>query len=125
MVWLKAWGPACLLMALIYLFSSFPKNEIADFGAWDLWVKKGGHVAEYAILALAYWRGLTYTRPATWRLAALAVGMAVAYAITDEVHQSFVPGRLATPTDVVIDAVGASLGIIVWRSRQCKLPRWL
>jgi VanZ family protein len=40
----------------------------------------------------------------------------VAYAITDEVHQAFVPGRHGAVYDVVIDAVGVLVGVYVVRS---------
>ena len=45
--------------------------------------------------------------------AALAAG--IAYAATDEVHQHFVPGRLGSPVDVAVDAVGVALGVLLWR----------
>lgn len=51
-----------------------------------------------------------------WRHAAGAFLISVAYAVSDEVHQSFVPGRGGTATDVLIDAAGAALGMlaVVW-----------
>ncbi len=39
--------------------------------------------------------------------------LAVAFGVTDEVHQSFVPGRNADLMDLVADALGASLGAVV------------
>jgi VanZ family protein len=39
----------------------------------------------------------------------------IAYAITDEVHQLFVPGRVGAPLDVVIDSVGVAAGVLLWR----------
>jgi VanZ family protein len=39
----------------------------------------------------------------------------VLYAVSDEVHQSFVAGRAGRPLDVAIDAVGVGLGIVAWR----------
>ena len=41
--------------------------------------------------------------------------VAVAYAVTDEVHQLFVPGRSGRITDVLIDGAGAVVGGIVVR----------
>lgn len=55
-----------------------------------------------------------------WRHAAGAFLISAAYAVTDEVHQSFVPGRGGAVTDVLIDASGAALGIVAvvwWRAR--------
>jgi VanZ family protein len=39
--------------------------------------------------------------------------LAVLYAVSDEVHQTFVAGRHGSPRDVLIDAVGAALGLLV------------
>jgi hypothetical protein len=36
--------------------------------------------------------------------------LAVGYGVTDEIHQSFVPGRFASVGDLVADAIGAALG---------------
>ena len=52
---------------------------------------------------------------------AWAFGLAVAYACTDELHQTFVRGRHGTPVDVAIDAAGALIGLAVWRT---KLEPW-
>ena len=41
----------------------------------------------------------------------------MAYAITDELHQTTVEGRLGTPVDVLIDAAGVALAIVVTRRR--------
>ena len=39
--------------------------------------------------------------------------IAILYAITDEIHQSFVPGRTALLSDVVIDSIGAGAGLLI------------
>ena len=70
-------------------------------------VRKIAHLAEYALLAGLIWLLLDSFGRRGWLLPAL---IAICYAATDEVHQAFVPGRLGTPVDVVIDAVGAFCG---------------
>ncbi len=87
--------------------------------------RKWAHLAEYAILALILWRALRGTRtppPGDWsrRLALLAWGGATAFAITDELHQVFVPGRQGSFWDVVIDSIGAAGGLFVF----WLLGRW-
>lgn len=106
--WIR-WGPALLLMAVIFLFSSIPSKEMPNFGEFDLSFKKGGHMIGYALLAIAYLHGLRSTQPKAWTAAWL---MAILYAITDEIHQSFVPGRGPWVVDVVIDAIGALIGLL-------------
>ncbi|MCM1105989.1 MAG: VanZ family protein [Blautia sp.] len=82
-------------------------------------VRKAAHMTEYAILASLILFVLTFRRNrGEWhrkRLLryGLAFGLAVCYAATDEVHQRFVPGRAGQFRDVLIDACGAFLGLLV------------
>jgi VanZ family protein len=69
------------------------------------------HVASYALLAYLFRRALGPSPHATqW-----AWALTLLYAISDEVHQSFVPGRTARATDVAIDMVGATISLYVLR----------
>jgi VanZ family protein len=45
--------------------------------------------------------------------------MALAYAISDEFHQTFVPGRSGAPRDVAIDLIGITAGLLLlsWNGR--------
>jgi VanZ family protein len=98
------WLPALFLMAAIFTFSSQPSDNLPDFLDWDYVVKKGGHAIGYGLLALSYFHFLKYDKKHYW----LAWLMAVAFSATDEFHQSFVPGRHAAITDVLIfDNLGA------------------
>lgn len=100
------WLPAIAVMTAIFGFSSIPSNEMPSFGLWDLVVKKGSHMLGYGLLALAFWYGL-YFEKQQWRFAFL---LALLYAITDEFHQSFVPGRQPSWVDaLIIDSSGAAL----------------
>jgi VanZ family protein len=100
------WLPAIVGMAVIFGFSSIPSREMPDFGLWDVIVKKGAHMLGYGLLALAYWNALRFNKRSWW----LALLLAVLYAITDEFHQSFVPGRHPSWVDaLIIDGGGAAL----------------
>jgi len=106
------WGPALLMMAAIFGFSSIPSEEMPNFGLLDLIVKKGGHALGYGLLALTYLRGLHWVKQDKSKFVQtlwMAWALAVMYSATDEFHQSFVPGRHAVVTDVMIDAAGAAL----------------
>jgi VanZ family protein len=91
---------------LIFAFSSIPDLG-TGLGGWDLVLRKAAHIGEYAILGALLARALGRPWPA------LALG--VAYAASDELHQSLVPGRQGAPVDVAIDAVGVAAGILGWR----------
>lgn len=79
--------------------------------------RKSVHVCTYAVLALLAWGALRHWFPrlgAGPRLRAAWL-FAVLYAISDEVHQRFVPGRSGEVRDVVIDALGAAAGLsLAW-----------
>ena len=105
---LLVWLPALLMMLTIFGFSSIPGSVMPNFGPPDLFVKKGGHVLGYALLALAYWFGLRFERRLWWP----ALLLALIYAASDEFHQSFVPGRHPSWVDALgIDGGGAATAL--------------
>jgi len=108
------WGPAVLMMAVIFGFSSIPSSEMPNFDAFDYIVKKGGHAFGYGLLGLSYLRGLKgKSEDVANRWLLIAWAMAVIFSTTDEFHQSFVPGRHPAATDVMIDAFGAALALFI------------
>ena len=104
------WFFALAVMCVIYFVSSQPSDDLPNFDRADLIVKKGGHMLGYGLLALSYWNILDRAegkRPVAWLLAVL-------YAVTDEFHQSFVPGRHPSAWDVLIfDNLGALIALWV------------
>jgi VanZ family protein len=102
---LTVWFPVVAWAAVIFTFSSIPGLS-TGLGAWDTFLRKGAHVTEYAVLGALLYRALGRE--------ALAFAAGIAYAATDEFHQHFVRGRHASPVDVAIDAVGVSLGMLLW-----------
>jgi VanZ family protein len=113
---IKRWLPALLMMVVIFGFSSIPGKEMPSFGWWDLIVKKGAHVLGYALLALLLWYAQGFDQNRWW----LAFMLAVLYAISDEFHQSFIPGRHPSWVDaLVIDGGGAAFALCVgWLVRK-------
>lgn len=112
--WMWRWGPALVMMILIFTASGTPGQELPHFGGMDLAAKKGGHALGYALLGISYLRGLAHRKNATrWHLV-LAVVMACLYAATDEFHQRFTPDRTPSVQDVMIDTIGASIGVALW-----------
>jgi VanZ family protein len=89
-------------MALVWVLSDQPDPNPAPEG-WGAWTSSLAHVGVFGALALA-WAWALPGRPL-----AVAVALAVAYGIVDELHQSTTPGRDATPVDVALDALGAVL----------------
>ena len=85
-------------------------------------VRKSAHILEYGVLGNAICVFLFFITDAAfirersrYLLALWAWVGATLYAVTDEIHQMFVPGRGPSFTDVTIDAIGAFLGVLaVW-----------
>ena len=103
---LRLWLPVVAWAGIIFGLSAVPDLG-TGLGGWDLLLRKLAHTAEYAILGALLVRALHREVPA------FAVG--VAYAISDELHQHFVPGRRGAPLDVFIDAIGVGVGVLAWR----------
>jgi VanZ family protein len=93
------------LMALIYAFSAMPSDG-TDHGPLVLVLRKLTHFGEYFALTLLWWWALS-TRIGGRRALLPALAIAIGYAITDELHQTFVDGRVGTWRDVLIDSAGA------------------
>jgi VanZ family protein len=122
------WLPPLAWMVLIFVLSAQPDLPHAP-GPWlDVLLKKTGHAVTYGVLAWLYWRAL---RQHTWEgcastiLRVASVGLAVAYGLSDEYHQTFVPGRTGRPVDVAIDGMGACAAMLLdwWLERRRALPR--
>jgi hypothetical protein len=108
---LVRWLPVVAWAGLIFALSSVPDLG-TGLGGWDLVLRKIAHAAEYAIL------GALLVRATGKPIVALALG--TLYAISDEIHQSFVPGRLGSPLDVAIDAVGVAIGVALWQLARAR-----
>ncbi len=74
-------------------------------------VRKGAHMAEYAILGFLLVGALEIRH--LFILWLVAWMLAIAYAGTDEFHQTFVPGRSGELRDVYVDGAGALIGVSV------------
>lgn len=93
-----------------------------------LGIRKLAHVTEYAILAALVWRALRcWCNPlAPWKSshALISLAVVVVYAITDELHQTFIPNRQGSPIDVAIDTFGGALALaLIWLYGRFR-KRW-
>jgi len=106
------WLPACVLMTVIFMLSSLPSSEVPDFGALDFLVLHAGHFLGYALLCLAFQFALPRRLSPGIRSIA-AIMLALLYAVSDEWHQSFVPGRSQSLFDIIVDGLGASTAMFL------------
>ena len=101
--------PPIAFMGLIFWLSAQPSLN-TGLGAWDVVLRKLAHMTEYGVLTLLWYRALA---PAVSRPEPIAASIALAYAITDEYHQSFVAGRHAAAIDIGVDLVGIVVALVV------------
>ena len=79
-------------------------------------VRKLGHISEYAILAVLVWRALCSGTNLQMKLPVLFVAawiLCTIFAASDEFHQSFVTSRTPSFDDVLIDICGAFIGLAI------------
>ena len=112
--WIWRWGPAVAIMVIIFIASATPGSDLPKFGVWDFFAKKGGHMLGYALLASAFFHGLNKGGRIKKSQFIAAVCLATLYALTDEFHQRFTPGRSPSLRDVGIDTFGAAIGLTLW-----------
>ena len=108
---LRLWLPVAAWAAFIFALSSIPDLG-TGLGGWDLALRKLAHTAEFAILGALLLRATQ--RPG------LAFTLGVLYAVGDELHQTFVPGRQGSAVDIAIDAVGVACGVLLWQKARAR-----
>jgi VanZ family protein len=146
--WLRVWWPAALWACFIFLMSTdtfsaqhtgsiiepilrwlFPSITQIRLDFIHHIIRKCAHFTEYFIFGLLVYRGVRGARRGwhwTWGLTALAI--AAGYSCLDEIHQSFISSRTASPYDSLLDSVGAFFAILalyLWfrlRKRSSALP---
>ena len=115
---LRWWGPLIAYSGLIFWLSSQP--QLAFVGdAPDYLLHFLAYFGMGLLTVRAFARGLAV--PVANRVACLSVALSVAYAASDEFHQSFVPGRVASYQDFVADGLGVLVALaallVYWRLR--------
>ncbi len=100
-------------MALIFFFSAqsqLPKPE----RPWvDFILEKSAHFFEFVVLGALLVRALGGPEQGRTRMFIAAIAIAWVYALSDEIHQLFVPNRDADWVDVVFDWIGAAVGAAI------------
>ncbi|MGH2593701.1 MAG: VanZ family protein [Longimicrobiales bacterium] len=116
---LGRWAPAVFWMAFIFFLSS--RSSFPDLGVKPLVEKAlriAGHFIQYAVLAFLVSRANAPNgERSNWRIG-LVLAWCAAYAVSDEWHQSFVPGRDASAFDWGVDMLGTLFGCAVCVARM-------
>jgi VanZ family protein len=110
----KWWGPVVAWMLVIFVLSAQSRLPSPE-GRWvDFVFEKSAHTFEFAVLGLLLCRALAAGESPSRRVLRTAVLLAWLYALSDEFHQRYVPGRAADWLDVFFDWLGALIGTWSW-----------
>lgn len=108
---LTTWRMAAVFwMVLIFIFSSIPSVFLGPAALPIDILKKVFHVIIFGILSVLYLLALKPGIPLSdfrYRTFFLSFFLTVLYALSDEYHQAFTPGRHSSLYDVIVDAGGA------------------
>jgi len=118
---LLAWLAVLAWAGLIFFVSAQPKETFQRLGFTGQALSVGGHLIVYFVLMIL----LVLAQRASTKLSNKQVLIVAIYGLSDEYHQSFVPGRTPTLVDWIVDLVGAGLALLVllrWE-RRLESPR--
>lgn len=112
-----AWLAVAAWAGLIFFFSAQPSLN-SGLGDWDLVLRKAAHMFVFGVLTMLSWRALRQHGVRSATALALGAAFSLAYAVSDEYHQSFVFGRSAKAYDVGFDLVGIIITAAAISSRR-------
>lgn len=119
-----------LSIGIVFVLYTIVRPRVSGFGIFEmnrwvihLYLRKYAHFIIYLFLGSFLMNALTLSGVRVWRAFGIAVVVSFIYAVSDELHQYFVPGRTALLSDVIIDTVGASVGIALYSALN-TLFRW-
>ena len=134
LTFIVTWGPLFVVSCAIFWFSNQPGlgkpnlveawlMSLFDGYPWYVHVRSGvaaldaatswlAHFVEYALLSLTCLWAFTGQWPRLARPLLLAIVYAALFALCDEFHQSFVPGRHSDVRDVLTDWAGAAIAVV-------------
>jgi VanZ family protein len=100
---------------LVEVVERMDSDKNLNLGRVNHILRKNAHFFAYLILGILVVNGLRSSGMVGIKSIGLGILICVLYAISDEVHQLFVPGRGGQVKDVLIDSAGSITGIIVYK----------
>ena len=104
-----------LSTGIMHVLLQFMENiVIVDEGFFHHVLRKGAHLSAYLLLGILTMFALEHRIVRNKVQISISFLIGVLYAVSDEVHQLFVPGRSGEIADVGIDSIGVLLGILIY-----------
>jgi len=104
---IKLWLPVLIWAGFIFALSAVPYLSSGLEKFWDVLLRKIGHLFVFGILFLLLARPLK--KSLKWALI-----ISLLYAVSDEWHQSFTPGRSPALADLCFDFAGVFIAYLFW-----------
>lgn len=106
---------------VIEIIEKIAPNLDNDIRSFNHIIRKNAHFFSYLILGILVSNVVSNYQSVRKKAFILALSICVLYAISDEVHQLFIPGRSGQIKDVFIDSVGAVVGVLGYMGFAKKL----
>jgi len=100
--------------AIVEAIEKIAPNTEIDISGFNHIVRKNAHFIAYLVLGVLMMNALRRSEIDENKSIILALSVCVLYAASDEIHQLFVPGRGGQVRDVIIDSIGAFVGISIY-----------
>ena len=110
--------------AMIIRFLAFIIPVTIDLDHIHFLIRKGAHFFAYFVLGFLIMTALGSRLSSVAKRVLIAFAICLLYAISDEVHQLFIPGRSGEIRDVIIDSAGAIVGIGCYQL-IIKISQWI
>ena len=103
---IRYWLPPILWMLVIFLMSSRSRVSVTQGFLTDYIIFKSLHIIEYALLNVLLFRAFYFENHNISTSLKWSILFSIAYAFSDEFHQTGIPTRNGTTVDVFIDSIG-------------------
>lgn len=118
-------------LGIVYVLYTTIRPRVSSLGLFQMnrWVihrhlRKTAHFFIYLFLGSFLMNALTVSGVKWIKAFVMSILISFFYAVSDELHQYFVPGRTPLVMDVIIDTVGATVGVLLYSTLN-QLIQWI
>ena len=111
------WSLVIIWMMVIFYFSSQPDLKSSLPNLWDLIFRKIAHILEFTVLTYFLIKAFSNYNISIKKILIFSFIVAVGFAISDELHQTFVNGRCGAIKDVFVDSAGILFCLIFYKKK--------
>lgn len=93
------------IYSVVFIFSHQTGSQSSEMSD-NLWIRKLAHISEYTVLSFFVYAYISNISTLMYKKIITSTIISVLLAISDEIHQTFIPGRSGNLVDVFIDSIG-------------------